>query len=321
VKPKPRAGLLYSGASLERLLKSGVIFDAGSWRTDHVRATGYDLTLAEDLLVIPERSGEPSVAVFPRGSARATDILLAPGDTALAASQERIHMPWDCGGIIGPKFSLAARGLLVLTGIAIDPGYGLQRDSHGWIPVPDQRLHFVLANVGSDTIALRPKEERLACIQFFLVEPLEPSQRRPIASLGFLAHDEFFESKPPLEAGLVFFKNVRDISERVDAALAAATRTKEEVEVLASRVEKVEGGSNFVVVFGVYLVTVTVVGIAVSLILQAVERFPRHPSLALIIASAAGGGVFLIGVVVAFGLGLRQLLSGLRRLPSPNENP
>ena len=82
-------------------------------------------------------------------------------------------MEWDIAGNIGLKFSLAAQGLLVLTGMALDPGYGRQLDDNGvWIAMADQCLHFVLANVGPKPVVLTPGRERIAFLQLFEIEPV-----------------------------------------------------------------------------------------------------------------------------------------------------
>jgi deoxycytidine triphosphate deaminase len=133
-------GLLNADQILERF-EAGSIFRPGTWTPDSLRPGGYDLRIASDRMVVPPRAGEEPTLVYPEGRHRTEPVRLAPGDSALVSSAERLAMPADLAGNIGGKFIQSTRGLLVLTGFMLDPGYGMVSTDRGLEPTEDARLH------------------------------------------------------------------------------------------------------------------------------------------------------------------------------------
>ncbi len=89
-------------------------------------------------------------------------------------------MPADLAGNVTIKTRHAHRGVLLLTGLLIDPGF-------------EGRLHFYVANVGSSEVLLRPGDE-IAAVQFLRVFDPVPITSRPDppptggrSSLGFFS--------------------------------------------------------------------------------------------------------------------------------------
>jgi hypothetical protein len=110
------------------------------------------------------------------------------------STNEMLCMPKAIAGNITIKNRLAMEGLLLLSGGLIDPGYGHDERDGGQ---PGCRLFLHVANIGKDTIEIRPGTERIARIQFLRVCGTESNDRALIrasrwkgqkrASLGFLS--------------------------------------------------------------------------------------------------------------------------------------
>ncbi|HXP28364.1 MAG TPA: hypothetical protein VN804_01295, partial [Solirubrobacteraceae bacterium] len=120
-------------------------------------------------------------------------VVLQPGDAAMFSTREVFSLPATIAGNITIKNSRATEGLMLLSGGLIDPGYGLEENPGAR---RGGRLYLHVANIGRQTIEIRPGAERIARIQFLRVcgselsrEPIAPSQwceqRKP--SLGFLS--------------------------------------------------------------------------------------------------------------------------------------
>ncbi len=71
------------------------------------------------------------------------------------------------------------------------------------------------------------------------------------------------------------------------------------------RVEKVEAGSNFVVSFGIYLVTVTIFSISATVMLNILNNFPKNPSVALLVGFGLTGFGIVGGSLAAVVMALR----------------
>jgi hypothetical protein len=157
-----------------------------------------------------------------------------------ASTMERLCLLWNLTANIGIKFSVARKGILVLTGLLVDPGFGLREVGECWVAKDDERLHFLLANVGPNQVVLIPGEEKIASIQFFSVSG--EVQKREVLSTTDM-QNEFFDSSEEPKLGLSFFRDMADM--------------KSQFHDIGTRVDVVEKGSNQVVMFGTYLLGVT----------------------------------------------------------------
>jgi hypothetical protein len=208
-------------------------------------------------------------------------------------------VPWDVSGIVGPKFALTSKGILTLTGSILDPGYGLHLDDMGsWVPKFDERLHFLLTNVGSEPYALRTGDERIVSLQFFSVEP--PTEKRETFSAGFLSIEDAFLGDGGPEAGLVFFRNIVDVEHRV-------TALEQRSGLFDVRLSGIEVGSNQVVMFGIYLLCVTFLGISFDVILTLAQEHRLTEEIEALsnLATRSWPGLILallafVGLVAAF---------------------
>jgi deoxycytidine triphosphate deaminase len=154
-------GRLLSGEELLHALEEpDRIFRQGSWNSTKIRGAGYSVRLACDLLVVPTAPGDSRYrAIGPNDALK--EFSLAPGDSALISTLEKFSFDFNISSTIADKFSMAAKGLLILHGGTAHPGYGRQKDheSGAWIPKDDERLYFIVVNVGPKEIYLREGDE------------------------------------------------------------------------------------------------------------------------------------------------------------------
>lgn len=180
-------GGVLSGEAIRRLVESPGSrrdpliepFDVGN-----LRAARYDVRIAADGCRTPD-------GTFLRvgGDRRLKGALvLESGDSAWLSTHERFCLPPDVAGSVTLKTNLANSGLLLLSGVLIDPSYG-----NGNGEIGDRRLRFFVANLGTDPITLVPGVTAIAAVQFVRVSgelsttaaPASP-QAMPTTGLGFV---------------------------------------------------------------------------------------------------------------------------------------
>ena len=129
-------------AELKRRLDSGEIFKLGTWDPSGIKEASYVLRIAWDGLVV---DGDP----YPPGTFYSKNqIQIEPGRIAILSTQEVLMMPGDLSGKVGVRLDFAARGLVGLMGIQVDPYYGSDSESE------DERLYFRVVNMGNEPIRL-----------------------------------------------------------------------------------------------------------------------------------------------------------------------
>lgn len=269
-------------------LKAGAIFRPGTWSDSSVRAAGYDLRMADDLMVVPGESGGISRR-YRAGERRQSTIILNPGQSAFVSSAEQLCIPRDVVAQIGQKFALVSQGMLTLTGMLVDPGYGLDGGEGGG------RLHFLLANVGPRAVALQPGSSPIASLMFFRLDEEQPAQE--IHSIGFKEIDDALLSDGG--AGIAIFQHMTDLGVSVGAMA-------ENMKGYEKRLMGIETGSTQVVMFGLYLVCVTILGASIATLfaiaaneamLTAMKKFSTE-----LPAIWPAGTVILLAIVGAAGL-------------------
>lgn len=279
--------------------RKGEIFVDGSWDPGNVRAAAYDLRVAQDLMIVPE-SDFTRGRRYQRNDFRLEDVILKPGDVAFVSTQEKFCVPWDITGNIGIKFTYARRGVLVLTGLLVDPGFGLKRENDRWRAKSDERLHFLLANVGQNEVVVRPGAEKIASVQFLRVGG--QVARRYVESGADMDH-EFFDQDVEPRAGLAFFKEMRTLQTDVKSRFAETERD----------LSSMKRSTDQVLVFGVILflvtllvaLTVVLVGLlsnntSVKAIHNAAKALPSTWAAALVaITVVAGMAIVTIKLVMA----------------------
>jgi deoxycytidine triphosphate deaminase len=82
---------------------------------------------------------------------------IEPGEVVFVLTQEELHLPANMIATLSPKRAITHRGITVLGGFAIDPGYA-------------GRLWFGLHNFSSSRYALRSGTKLIACLFYELTE-------------------------------------------------------------------------------------------------------------------------------------------------------
>jgi deoxycytidine triphosphate deaminase len=261
-------GELLSGKKLFDILsRSERIFSKGSWSKDQLKGSGYDLRLAGDLLVIPPSPGDPGHVRFGLGEIKPS-FTLAPGDSAVISTMEECTFDFNISAIIGPKFGLASMGILTLQGMAAHPGYGREERGGKWVPKErGERLYFIVVNVGPDYVVMQ-RGQTIAFLQIFEVD--SPVEKAPVKNIGIDGLSGLFRTDSArTDGGLRYFRMVRDVQDKV-----TAIDTK--VSYVESAVDRVTNTSNMIVVFGVFLVSTTVLGFVLTMLVSLIEKFSFH---------------------------------------------
>jgi deoxycytidine triphosphate deaminase len=275
-----RPGYLLSQQDLlSELQGSERIFRAGSWKPEQLLGAGYSVRLGDDLLVIPDSPGGSTYTAI-KGDNVVPEFTLAPGDTALISTIEKFSFDFDVTATIGDRFGLAAKGLLVLHGSAVHPGYGREIDPENgvWRAKDNERLYFIVANVGPKNITMR-KGDSISYLQFFAIER---APEDPVANVGFDYLSALFGAGEHREdGGLSYFRNVKDLRaeietdrQRVQEQLTSMERTidanhtemNRRVTDALTAVDRVNNTSNMIVVFGVFLIATTLLGVVLVML-------------------------------------------------------
>lgn len=157
---------LLSDQVMRQLLTQGTIFKPDTWNEKHLRAAKYDLRLASDLLIRPNNV---FVSNKPPGDGKA--FVLEPGQTALISSMERLVIPPNLAGVIGPRLGTSETGLYIFGGMLVDPGFGYAWDdaAEQWT-AEGRPLVFHAANLGRQSVPMVPGVQRIASISFMTID-------------------------------------------------------------------------------------------------------------------------------------------------------
>jgi hypothetical protein len=252
-------------------------------------------------MIIPNAIDESSPTIF-RDNPNPSPLILDPGDTAFVSSMEKARFDWNIGGSIGDKFHQAVGGMLLVHGYAVDPGYGRIKDGNHWKAAADCRLQFVVSNVGGKRIVLSPGE-RIAVLQLYETEPVPEDLRRTIDRPGL----DYFDAVAGNPAGLLLFQELRNHCKDSEIALREGRETEARTNILQDSIRTMENGSRFVVVFGVFLVSITILGVALSVLVGLADRVPRNPSFTQNVFTWVGGVTVTIATLAIVSMGVSYL--------------
>ena len=228
------------------------IFKPRTWVDSGFMEASYVLRVATDQAMIDGTFYEKANP-YP-----GTYIEIKPGRIAVLSTMEELVMPNDLVGKIGIRIRYALKGLTGLMGIQVDPCYGQQRDG--------ERLYIRVANLGNETIKILPEAPVFTFEIHQLAEPIDCSR---------------FPKDPTWEV----LKN--GLSDQVDASWSYATRINDDSVKRGRRlereaIEREERHQNRfeveisrirdyiqpVVMFGIFLVAVTILGVAIATIVS-----------------------------------------------------
>jgi deoxycytidine triphosphate deaminase len=271
-------GLLNREQILGRLGK-GEIFLPGTWKDEQVRLAGYDLRVSSEVRGFNEETFKP-------GSSYGEVLELESGDSAYVLSQERFHMPWDLAANLGVRFRFARMGLSVMTGLLVDPGYGLGSVEKASRGMP---LHFFVVNVGMGRIHINLGErgDAVLSVQFLETVPVEKQITTPEPGLV----------KP--ESSFGSFQGIRVIERRLDDEKEETEleleKLKGEIKGLREVVGSTKSAMDNIVVFGVFLLSVSLIGVVATVILQMLAS-DQVGSIVKHLNAVEGSGAIIAGV-------------------------
>jgi deoxycytidine triphosphate deaminase len=223
------------------------VFKEGTASRDQIRAAKYYLRLGDRHLILPD--GKRYFGEEDDGPARCRPFALKPGETTLVTTKEKLAMPPNLSGIVGPVFDLTDNGILFFGGMLIDPGFGMRRKDDTEWEKEYEPLSFYLANVGSEPIQLRPGRDKVASIAFLQVSEAHEFEKFPKSfetTSARLAREELFDPRR---------------QDAPDRALGLV----EDISDIRHRVEKFEASTQQVVLFGVIVLAITLFTAIVTL--------------------------------------------------------
>ena len=212
-----------------RRLDAGEIFRRTTWCKTCLKEASYALRIADDALLVNGKFYDP-------GQKYDGDyIAIEPGKIAILSTKERLNMPVDLVGKIGIRLNYANQGLTGLMGIQVDPLYG--RDK------PAESLYVRVANLGNETIRLSPGDEVFT----------------------FELH-QVVGSFPPKDRESTWLRMKDELRYQSDASWSYATRVESN---LSAETESLKNHLQPLVMFGVFLVAVSILGVAIAVLMQA----------------------------------------------------
>lgn len=215
--------------------RSQDIFREGTFNEGYLRPAGYDLRISEHRI---KTTGHVAMAT----------LHLSKGQRAVVETFERVAIPWDVTANLGVKALWTLQGLFVTQGLFVDPGFGWSavrsEDGDEGCEPKGAPLRFMITNMGNAPMAIKlgSSGDPVLGIQFFSVDP--PTVRHVVPER---------DAEPQ---GLAVFEDMAQLERRVNE--------------MSDRIHRTEATANQVVIFGVFLVAATILGVAFTFILASI---------------------------------------------------
>ena len=267
-------------------LNDGQIFRKGTWLESSVKEASYALRVATDWLIIDGNSYDKNEPYPKEKMYQGRYLEIEPGKIAILSTKEELNMPGDLVGRLGIRLDFAAKGLSGLMGFQVDPFYGSDK--------PDERLFIRVANVGNESVRLREGD--------------------PVFNIEF--GQVLGDAHPAIDKERTWDRLQKTLESQSQPSWTYVTRVQTDVTSemtrvqadVTSEIENIRDYLQPVVMFGIFLVAVTILGVVVLLILGAQDTpAGRVPSwvtkwgwmLLLATLSFAGFSTAVMGVVGA----------------------
>lgn len=231
--------MILSGQAILSRLKDEEVFKKESWDPSQIKEASYVLRIADDGLLVDGKFYDPT------NSFGESYITIDPGKIAILSTLERLDMPPDLVGKIGIRLKYALQGLTGLMGIQVDPLYGNGKE--------DERLYIRVANLGNEPIRLSPGDG-LFTFELHQVTGCVTGQKRG-DSWKRIKLDLQNQKEPSWTYVTRVEDNQKDQANRLEEKL------KSETENLREHLQPL-------IMFGIFLVAVTILGAALSIILS-----------------------------------------------------
>ncbi len=251
-------------------LNKGKIFREDTRDLKCVKEASYALRVAGDGMIIGKDIIEPGDTSKSR-----SEIKIRPGRIAILSTIEHLCMPSDLVGRLGVRLEFASKGLVGQMGIQVDPFYGKDKKEGA-------RLYIKVANLGNNDVVVR-RGDAVFNIEFSKVK----GARRP--------------DGPRVDTWKRLMQTVGDPNYQDWTSL---TRIQSN---LNRRVGEIRDSYQAVVLFGVFLVAITILAAMVVAILN-VEGTPSWApdtgwTVLLVLCGIATGAIvfflILIGVLLS----------------------
>ena len=267
---------------IHKRLKEGQIFKECTWKKKCLREASYALRIADDGLLLNGKFYDP-------GDHYKDDfIVIDPGKIAILSTKEEITMPADLVGKIGIRLDYALLGLTGLMGIQVDPYYGHDKER--------ERLYIRVANFGNAPIRLSPGDE------VFTFELHEVKGKVP---------------KKTKQASWTRIKQI--LKDLDDASWSYVTGVEDN---LSTQTDNLRHYLQPLVMFGVFLVAVTILGVTISFLMdmpnEGASTGSPWPATDL---QNPMFWVLLVGILGTAWIGLASGWRFLRPYRTPKEQP
>lgn len=223
--------------AIRERLNNGEVFMDGTWVEESIKEASYALRVASDGLLLGGKRYKPGEGPIEG------PIEINPGEIAILSTKERLNMPGDLVGKLGIRFDFATQGLTGLMGIQVDPYFGLGRK--------DERLYIRVVNLGNETVPIKPGDD-VFTFELHKVEGNVPVPSTPRIPMWHRLQ-EILAGQSNISWSFVtrVQHNVEDTQQQVRSAR-----------------EEIRDYLQPLVIFGIFLVAVTILGVALSVILS-----------------------------------------------------
>ena len=236
--------MILGSEEILRRLNGGDVFREGTWVEKSIKEASYALRVAGDGLMLGGRRYRPEKDHV-EGA-----IEIEPGEIAILSTLERLNMPGDLVGKIGIRFDYASQGLTGLMGIQVDPFFGRDADI--------ERLYIRVANLANDPISI-PLHDEVFTFELHEVIGNVPEPSRPRTEMWHRIWEILAGQREPSWSYVT----------RVQSELSA--EAKELDERLKVETKNIRDYLQPVVMFGIFLVAVTILGVSLTVILSVRE--------------------------------------------------
>lgn len=251
--------MILGSQEIRNRLNAEEIFRMDTWIDGSIKEASYALRVANDGMVVGGKIYEPGGGNYPH-----TFIEIEPGSIAILSTVEQLCMPSDLVGKLGVRLEYASKGLTGLMGIQVDPYYG---QNYG-----NERLFIKVANFGNQAIKISP-EAPVFNIEFSKVVGAEnpgkpPTWNRIKDGLANQEHSDWtYMTKVNFDAQNIESRVTQRFTNDVDSVRQGVTNDVASVrKEVTSDVDSIRQGQQSVVMFGVFLVSITILGVMLGLL-------------------------------------------------------
>ena len=232
--------MILGSKEIRRRLDGGDIFENGTWDPQSIKEASYALRVAYDGLMLGGKHYRPEKDCIEG------PIDIKPGEIAILSTVEQLNMPSDLAGKIGIRFDYASVGLTGLMGIQVDPRFGQGIDK--------ERLYIRVANLGNVTISI-PLHAEVFTLELHEVRGDVPVTSRPKISVWHRIQENLAGQQKPSWSYVT----------RVQSELSEQSKRLDE------RLESIRDYLQPVVMFGIFLLSVTILGVVLTVLLSVRE--------------------------------------------------